>query len=146
LIAPYVRHPDKDVRFSVAFALGCYHADQISISVLQELIEDSDRDVHDFAIFGIGVQGNADSEELRLKFIDHLNDSFLDPRMEAAAALGKRHDKRLAKPLIEMLRKNGALNGIVEAARGLLEMSDNPEDWFEKEYIAAIVEKFPDCV
>jgi HEAT repeat protein len=95
------------------------------------------------AIFGIGVLGDSDSEELRLNFLDHLNDSFLDPRMEAATALGKRHDKRLAKPLIEMLRKNGALNGIVEAARGLLEMSDTQRIGLRKNISLQSSRNFP---
>jgi hypothetical protein len=141
-IIPFANHANENVRFSVAFALGSYHEAAESTKVLQNLMEDSDRDVRDWAIFGLGVQGNADSEEIRLKFIEHLDDPFLDARIEAAAALGKRRDARLAKPLIRMLKKEGALNGITEAARELLEMSEDPKDWFEEEYIAAIEAKF----
>jgi HEAT repeat protein len=106
-------------------------------------MEDIDRDVRDWAIFGLGVQGNADSEEIRAKFFNHLDDPFLDARIEAAAALGKRRDARLAKPLVQMLRKDGAARGITEAARELLEINEDPKDWFEDEYISAIEQRFP---
>jgi hypothetical protein len=128
-IAAYADHPDENVRFQVSFALGCYPNDPTSIRVLQDLMEDTDRDVRDWAIFGLGLQGNADSEEIRAKFFNHLDDPFLDARIEAAAALGKRRDARLAKPLVQMLRKDGALRGITEAARELLELEEDPKDW-----------------
>lgn len=95
-IVAFADHHNEDVRFQVACALGCYPDDPLSISVLQKLMEDTDRDVRNWAIFGLGVQGNADSEEIRLSFLRHLDDPFLDARIEAAAALGKRHDARLA--------------------------------------------------
>lgn len=144
-IAVYANPSNENVRFSVAFALGCYHDEPLSVEVLQKLMDDEDRDVRDWAIFGLGVLGNADSEEIRLKFLHHLEDSFLDARIEAAAALGKRRDARLARPLIRMLKKDGALNGITEAARELLEMSEDPQDWFENEYIAAIEARYPEA-
>jgi hypothetical protein len=144
IIAKYVHHPHENVRYSVAYALGCYHDDPTSIKVLQDLVEDIDQDVRDWAIFGLGVLGNADSEEIRVTFLKHLDDPFLDARIEAAAALGKRRDTRLAKPLILMLKRDGALNGIIEAAKELLEFSDDRPDWFENEYISAIEARFPD--
>jgi HEAT repeat protein len=106
-------------------------------------MEDTDQDVRDWAIFGLGVLGNTDSEEIRIKLFKHLDDPFLDARIEAAAALGKRRDARLAKPLVQMLGKDGALGGITEAARNLLELDEDPKDWFEDEYIAAIEQRFP---
>ena len=143
LIAKFGKHPNKNVRFSIAWALGVYHDDPISVGVLRDLMEDTDQDVRDWAIFGLGVQGNADSEEIRAAFLHHLDDPFLDARIEAAAALGKRHDARLAEPLIRMLKRDGALNGLVEAAKELLELSEDLPDWFETEYIAAIESRFP---
>lgn len=43
-----------------------------------------------------------------------------------------------------MLKRNGALYGLTEAARELLEMDDNPPDWYEAEYVCAIDERFPE--
>jgi HEAT repeat protein len=145
LVTKFAKHPDENVRFAVACALGSYsfHDVPLSVDALRGLMEDTDQDVRDWAIFGLGVQGNADSEEIRAAFLRHLDDPFLDARIEAACALGKRHDARLAEPLIRMFKKDGALNGLVEAAKELLELSEDLPDWFETEYIAAIESRFP---
>ena len=142
IIAKFADHANEDVRFSVAWALGSYHDDPLSISVLQKLMEDVDRDVRDWAIFGLGVLGNADNEEIRLRFLRRLDDPFPDAKFEAAAALGKRQDARLAKPLVEMLKRYGDIISLREAARDLLKMTDDPSDWSETEYIVALQRKF----
>lgn len=144
-IAAFAEHESAEVRFSVSWALGCYPREQQSVQVLERLIDDVDRDVRDWAIFGIGVQGDADSSQLRDSFVRHLDDPFLDARIEAAAALAKRNDARVVRPLIRMLRLEGALRGLTEAARDLLGMSDDPKDWFEREYIAALERHFPEA-
>jgi HEAT repeat protein len=143
LVVRYAKHSDRDIRYSVAFALGRYHDDPAAIAILRDLAEDSDRHVRDWAIFGLGVLGNADNEEIRQIFLAHLDDSFLDARIEAAAALAKRQDVRVARPLIQMLKKEGDLYGLLEAARDLLQMKHDLADWFLAEYIAALEKKFP---
>lgn len=145
VIAGFAAHENADVRFSVSWALGCYPRAPQSVEVLERLMDDSDRDVRDWAIFGVGVLGDADSSQLRDSFIRRLDDPFLDARIEAAAALAKRHDARVVRPLIRMLRQDGALRGLTEAARDLLGMSDDPEDWFEREYIKALGDHFPEA-
>ncbi len=143
VVASFEEHESANVRFSVSWALGCYPRDKLSMEVLERLMDDVDRDVRDWAIFGVGVQGDADSSQLRDSFVRHLDDSFLDARMEAAAALGKRRDARVVEPLIRMLRTYGALNGLTEAAKSVLELDDDPPSWFGKEYIAALEDRFP---
>ncbi len=143
LITQFVDHPNEDIRYALAYSLGSLHEHPDSAGALAKLANDSDKDVRDWAIFGLGVLGSADSEELRQLFLSHLDDPFLDARIEAACALGKRHDPRVVAPLIKMLRRHGALNGLIEAARELLQIDEEPPDWFEKEYIAAIEAKFP---
>ncbi len=145
VVARFAEHGDKEVRFSVSWTLGCYPNDRVSVQMLEQLMDDADRDVRDWAIFGIGVQGDADSSQLRDSFVRHLDDPFLDARIEAAAALAKRNDARVVRPLIRMLRQEGALRGLTEAARDLLGMSDDPKDWFEREYIAALESHFPEA-
>lgn len=141
-IVRYCRHQNALVRYGVAVALGSYADETASVAALLELVTDSDSQVRNWAVFGLGVQGRADSEEIRVAFLKRLEDSFLDVRMEAAAALGIRHDARVASPLIRMLNRNGTLYGLVDAAKELLEMEQEPEGWFAEEYIAAIREKF----
>jgi HEAT repeat protein len=65
LIAGYYSHPDSEVRFDVAFALGCFPDEPLSAATLLKLMQDVDEDVRDWATFGLGVQGNTDSAEIR---------------------------------------------------------------------------------
>lgn len=143
IIAPYVDHPNEDIRYAVACSLGSLHEHPDSAAALAKLANDPDKDVRNWAIFGLGVLGDVDSEELSQLFIAHLDDPFLDARIEAAASLAKRHDARVAKPLLRLLRNDGPLSGYLEAARDLLEMDEDPPDWYAKEYIAALEAKFP---
>lgn len=142
IIAPFADHVDPGVRHAVAFSLGSFANDPLSVEALSKLMDDSDRDVRNWAIFSVGVQGESDSECLRLALLAHLDDPFLDARIEAAAALGKRHDPRLAVPLIRMLKRDGALNGLVEAACSLLKLEEDPAGWFAHNYIAEIEKRF----
>jgi len=143
VIATFAAHENADVRFRVSRALGCYPRAPQSVEALERLMDDSDRDVRDWAIFGIGVQCDADSDQLRDSFVRHLDDPFLDARIEAVAALAKRRDARAVEPLIRMFRIYGALNGLIEAAQSLLEVDEDPPSWSEKEYIGALEDQFP---
>jgi HEAT repeat protein len=57
LITNFSSHPDTEVRFDVAFALGCFPNDPISVRTLLVLMQDGDEDVRDWATFGLGVIG-----------------------------------------------------------------------------------------
>src|SRR5205807_8023534 len=65
LIASFYSHPSSKVRFDVAFALGCFPNESRSVATLLELMQDTDEDVRDWATFGLGVLGDADSAEIR---------------------------------------------------------------------------------
>jgi len=143
LITHYVNHPSEDVRYALAFSLGSLHEHPASVAALTKLAGDPDKDVRDWAIFGLGVQGNADSEELRQLFLAHLNDPFEPARVEAVASLAKRKDARVVPMLIKTIRNTGPGRVLLEAARDLLEIDEDPPDWYAKEYIAALEAKFP---
>ena len=93
LILRYQDHPDQQVRFAVAFALGCFPNEPQSIAGLLKLTWDSDDDVRDWAVFGLGVQGDADTPEIREALLRCLDDANEDVREEAAVGLAKRRDR-----------------------------------------------------
>jgi HEAT repeat protein len=103
LILRYQDHPSEDVRFSVAFALGCFPNDPRSVEGLLKLTSDADEDVRNWAVFGLGVQGDADSPAIREALLRRLEDANEEAREEAAIGLGKRRDERLIPKLLEML-------------------------------------------
>ena len=87
LIIQNCSHEDAKVRFAVACALGNFAADPRAVQALILLMEDRDEDVRDWATFGLGVLGDADSPEIRVALLKRTNDPNPDVRGEALAAL-----------------------------------------------------------
>jgi HEAT repeats len=143
LILTYQNHPDGSVRFAVACALGRFPDDPQSVCGLLKLTSDQDADVRDWAVFGLGVQGNADSPEIRDTLLRCLNDASVDVREEAAIGLGKRQDRRLIPKLGKMLHEPVFKLRVAEAAAALLGMDHDPPEWTAKDYKAAVLDKFP---
>jgi HEAT repeat protein len=144
LVLPFAEHPSEEFRYAATFALGSFHDDPQAIVALTKLMGDPDREVRDWAIFGLGVLGAADSEELRKSFLARLDDPYFDARLEATAALAKRHDLRVLKPLIALLERYGDIYSLCEAADSLLKMDRPSPNWSAEEYIAALEAAFPE--
>ena len=145
LILIYQNHPDENVRFAVAFALGCYPDDPQSIQGLLKLSSDPDADVRDWAVFGLGVQGDGDSPEIREALLKCLDDASVDVREEAAIGLGKRQDQRLVPKLQTMLHEPVFKKRIAEAAATLLGMDQDPPEWTAEDYKAALLDRYPNA-
>jgi HEAT repeat protein len=142
LIAKFSAHKSSEVRFDVAFALGCYPNIPLSIETLIQLMQDPDKDVRDWSTFGLGVQGDADSEEIRDALFSRLSDSDADVREEAMVGLGKRRDKRVLSALLSELEKSEMTDRIVEAAHLMLGMSADKTDWEAIDYAVALRNRF----
>jgi hypothetical protein len=65
LILHHQDHPDRKVRFAVAFALECFPNDPRWVNGLLRLPSDAASDVRDWAVFGPGAQGDAGSPDIR---------------------------------------------------------------------------------
>jgi hypothetical protein len=142
LILRYMDHPDEDVRFSVAFALGCFPNNDAAIKGLLTLTMDPDEDVRDWAVFGLGAQGNIDSPEIREALLRSLEDPNVNVREEAAVGLGKRWDQRLIPLLWAMLNEPELKVRVAEAAAALLGLDEDPPEWEAPDYKAALTSKF----
>jgi HEAT repeat protein len=142
LILRYQDHPDGDVRFAVAFALGCFPNDAQSVRGLLKLTSDSDADVRDWAVFGLGVLGDVDSPEIREALFRCLDDASQNVREEAAVGLAKRQDQRLIPKLLEMLDEPGLTIRLAEATADLLGLDKDPPDWTAADYKAALKKRF----
>jgi HEAT repeat protein len=142
LILEHRANSDPDVRFAVAFSLSCFADEPAAIPVLLELMEDSDPDIRDWATFGLGVQGGADTPEIREALYERLDDGNPDTREEAVAGLGKRKDLRVLPDLIELLQQEEVSYGVVEAACHLLDMKEINEEWGADEYIQALTTRY----
>jgi HEAT repeat protein len=142
LILDHRTNSDPDVRFAVAFALSCFANDPAAIKALLQLMDDPDPDVRDWATFGLGVQGNADTPEIREALVERLDDGNPDTREEAVAGLGKRKDLRVLPDLLELLQQEEVSYGVVEAACHLLDLKEINEEWSADEYIEALTTRY----
>jgi HEAT repeat protein len=105
-------------------------------------MKDADEEVRDWATFGLGVQGDLDSAEIRDALFQQLSDSNEDVREEAMAALGKRRDQRVVPFLLAALEPPAVSVPVIEAACGLLDMDTDREDWSTDDYASALQERF----
>jgi HEAT repeat protein len=135
-------HPDPDVRFAVAVALGCFADDPQAIRGLISLTMDSCSDVRDWSVFGLGVQGDSDSPEIREALLRCLSDTDEDVREEAAIGLGRRRDRRLIPKLRAMLDDPEISIRVEQAAMELLELAEAPPEWTPADYKAALSARF----
>ncbi len=142
IIASYADHPDSDVRFSVACALGHFSNDPEAVARLLTLTRDDDSDVRDWAVFGLGVQGNVDSLEIREALLERVADSDEDVREEATVGLGKRRDTRLLPVLRSLLDAPILKLRVAEAASAMLGLAEDPEEWEAEDYKRALNEAF----
>lgn len=137
-IIKFASHATYDVRFSVAFALGCFASEPAAARILLLMMDDPDPRVRDWATFGLGVLGNLDSEQIRDALLRRISDPDDETREEAIAALAKRKDSRILNCLITALERPPASPRILEAADLMLGVGSDGQDWSEQQYVAAL--------
>lgn len=122
LICSFRGDPDAEIRLSVDHALGSFANDPQAVDALLELMHDEDEQVRNWATFGLGVLGDADSPTIREALLKRLSDSFPDAREEAMSALAKRKDLRVLPVLTELLQAETMSDCTEEAACLLLDL------------------------
>lgn len=120
LMAPFVDHPEWQVRFGVVQALSS-HEDDRAIELLYRLMKDEDEVIRDWATFGLGSLNDADSPVVRDALADHLTDSDPIVRAEALVGLARRGDARSLDALLREMQSNEFLT---EAKRYIYEAAD----------------------
>jgi HEAT repeat protein len=147
LIRSYYQHPMAEIRFAVACALGSFANDPEAIQALMVLTSDTDDDVRDWAVFGLGNLGDADSTEIRDTIFLRLSDSNDNVREEAMVGLAKRKDTRVLAALFAALNQSerddhGVAVLTFEAADAMLDWQSERKNWNATEYAAALRERF----
>jgi hypothetical protein len=131
-------HVDDKARFAVACALGSFAEDPRAVQALTVLMEDLDEDVRDWATFGLGVLGHADSPEIRVALLRRTNDSNPDVRGEALAALGNRQESQAVPSLVAELTQGWMSVSLREAAESFLGESEQHEQWDGHDFAKAL--------
>jgi hypothetical protein len=144
-ILPFSYHPDTDVRYGLAFTLGCFADDQRTVSTLIKLMTDKDSEVRDWATFGLGGLGDLDSPKIREALFKNLNDEDEDVREEAVVGLAKRKDTRSVPEVISALQDKERAARALEAANFLLDRTNDPID-DSSACLEALRKRFPSHV
>jgi HEAT repeat protein len=136
-------HDDANVRFAVACALGKFADDPSAVQTLIAMMGDPDEDVRDWATFGLGVLGDADSAEIRAALLKRTDDPNLDVREEALVALGNRLEARAIPRLIAELNHGRVSERLREAAESFLGEREQHEKWGGYDFAKALSLRFP---
>jgi len=99
---PYATHPDHEVRYAVVHCLNG-HAIDNAIHAMIQLSSDSDRDVRNWATFGLGSQIETDTPAIRDALVARLEDDDAEIRGEALVGLAERGDVRVAASFLREL-------------------------------------------
>jgi hypothetical protein len=110
-----INHNNTRVRNGVTFGLMA-HDNIEAVNGLIFLSKDLDRDVKNWATFGIGSQTDLDNDEIRTTLLDRVDEEDAEIRGEALIGLAIRKDKRIKDAIIKEL--SGEFHGswAVEAA------------------------------
>ena len=103
-------------------------------------MRDADEDVRDWATFGLGVQGDLDSDEIRDALWQRISDPSPDVREECLVGLAKRKDHRALEVLVAALNQPEVSNRVREAAAEFL--GEQQADHTSSHYIALLKERF----
>jgi HEAT repeat protein len=142
LVIEHRLHPSADVRFAVACALGNFANDPRAVDTLLALMQDVDEDVRDWATFGLGVQGDLNSDQIRDGLFDRLTDPDRNVRGESLLGLAKRQDQRALPALIAELNQPEISERAFEAAETFLGDSLEGSDRSPSGYVVAIKQRF----
>lgn len=143
LILRFQGHSDDNVRFAVTYALCCFPNEPTSVAGLLKLTRDPDAEVRDWAVFGLGVLGDADTPEIREALLGCLNDADEDVSEEAAVGLGKRQDQRVIPRLRAMLDDPEISPRVLDAVAGLLGLLEKDVlQWTAADCRSALADKF----
>jgi HEAT repeat protein len=129
IILQFAHHPNREIRFHVACALGSFADDERSIKALLQLSEDADDEVRNWATFGIGTLSALDSLDIRETLVRRLADTNREVRDEGIAGLARRRDKRALLPLIEALEQPEVGDLMIEAGYAMLGKNSADEHW-----------------
>lgn len=102
-LAKLKNHSDAEVRYAVVHGL-LTREDKDAIETLIKLTVDQDRNVRNWATFGLAQQIDTDTPEIREALIRRLDDKDAEIRGEALVGLAVRDDARVIKPLVRELR------------------------------------------
>ena len=124
-LTAFARHSSSEVRFSAVHAL-MGNDDGASTTALVALCGDVDRDVRNWAVFGLGQMTSADTPAIREALLSRLGEDDAEIRGEALIGLARRGEARVLEPLKRELAGEFKGAWCIEAAAAIAEPSLAP--------------------
>jgi HEAT repeat protein len=114
----FMTHPAPEVRHAVATAIGGHPFDESkkAANMLMRLCGDSDRDVRNWATFGLAVQMDVDTPAIRDTLAQLLLDDDEEIAGEALVGLARRKDNRAVPHIVTLLHQTTVSSLTIEAA------------------------------
>lgn len=91
-LIPFEEHPNEEIRYNLTYALSKMTEEPGAVASLLKLMRDPDRDVRDWAAFGLGNLCQEDTPEIRQALREALADSDSEVFGEALRGLALRKD------------------------------------------------------
>ena len=129
VLVSHMADPDARIRLVVAQAIPPVFADSPQAEGVQALIQlsdDSDKEVRDWATFGLGSLSDLDSDEIRNALSRRLDDLEGDTAGEALVGLARRRDPKIVLRVDALLQAEVVGNLTVEAAGELADRTFVP--------------------
>ena len=142
LVIQNLTHENPEVRFAVAFALGNFADDPRAVQALMALMQDTEENVRDWATFGLGVLGDADSSAIRDALCKRITDPNRDVHAEAILALSKRKVLWAVPALIAELNHPDISDRLKDAAEAFLSDNEDRIVWSPNDYATALRKHF----
>jgi len=148
-LVPLKNHPSAEVRFGVACGL-LGQEDELAIAVLIELSSDPDREVRNWATFGLGSMIDTDTPAIREALWQRIlqededrevgeeaRDNIAEIHGEALVGLARRKDERVIEPLLKALSRDRVGCLPIEAAEEMGDRRLYPalmelQEWWER--------------
>ncbi|MFJ5233578.1 HEAT repeat domain-containing protein [Kitasatospora sp. NPDC088391] len=112
-------HPDAELRFHVACALGSVEdggPDGEDVRALLRLTADEDAEVRNWAVFSLGCLRDHDTPAVRAALWRCAEDADAEVRQEAARCLARRHAPGTVELVARLLADDGPGTHLLEAA------------------------------
>jgi HEAT repeat protein len=126
MLCRFQKHPDPEIRFALACALGNFADDPMAVDALVELTRLS----------------KIDNPAIRAALLARLEDPSEDPRHEAIAGLARLKDLRVLPALLLALEQENVPETLIEAASDILDLSETAAKWKPSDYASALRERF----
>jgi hypothetical protein len=142
LITSFSSHPGPEVRLDVAFALGYFPNESLSIETPLRLTQDTDKDVRDWATFGLGVRAIPIPTKFARFWSGDLATLMRKCPKRRWSGWEREKTSEYSRPSLTALERPNTTFRAIETAYQMLGIDNEREDWKGTDYATALRQRF----